>query len=32
MKIVVGHQNLNLEELTLVACLGNDLAEVVVDS
>lgn len=32
MKIVIGHKVLNLEELTCVAYLGKDLAEVVVDS
>lgn len=32
MKIVIGHKVLNLEELTNVACLGKDLAEVIVDS
>ena len=32
MKVVIGHKVLNLEELTNVACLGKDLAEVVVDS
>ena len=32
MKIVIGHKVLNLEELTDVAYLGRDLAEVVVDS
>lgn len=32
MKIVIGHKVLNLEELTNVAFLGKDLAEVVVDS
>ena len=32
MKIVIGHKVLNLEELASVACLGKDLAEVVVDS
>ena len=31
-KIVIGHKVLNLEELTMVAYLGRDLAEVVVDS
>ena len=32
MKIVIGHKVLNLEELTNVACLSKDLAEVIVDS
>jgi hypothetical protein len=32
MKIVIGHKVLNLEELTYVAFLGKDLAEVVIDS
>ena len=32
MKIVIGHKVLNLEELTNVASLGKDLAEVIVDS
>ena len=32
MKVVIGHKVLNLEELTHVACLGKDLAEVIVDS
>ena len=32
MKIVVGHKVLNLEELTMVAFLGKDLAEVIIDS
>ena len=32
MKIVIGHKVVNLEELTYVANLGVDLAEVVVDS
>ncbi len=32
MKIVIGHKVLNLEELTNVAYLGKDLAEVIVDS
>jgi len=32
MKIVIGHKVLNLEELTYVAYLGKDLAEVIVDS
>lgn len=32
MKIVVGHKVVNLEELTYVASLGKDLAEVIVDS
>lgn len=32
MKIVIGHKVLNLEELTYVASLGKDLAEVIIDS
>ena len=32
MKIVIGHKVLNLEEITNVANLGVDLAEVIVDS
>lgn len=32
MKIVIGHKVLNLEELSNVAYLGRDLAEVIVDS
>lgn len=32
MKIVIGHKVLNLEELTNVANLGVDLAEVIIDS
>jgi len=32
MKVVIGHKVLNLEELTYVASLGKDLAEVIVDS